>query len=325
MSHLVAIFPTPLATWSRRVALFSLQLLLLGLVLHRFLGLTTPVALNLFVSAFAGAVVAILLGLGALVVIWRQGRSGTWSAVAGILFGLVLLAWPAVYVPLYTKLPKLNDVSTDTGVPPRFVALAQERPKGANTSTYAGGELAALQAEKYPDIKPVVVPRSASETFELMGELARKLRWRVVAEQAPQGKGKPGYIEAVDRTLIVGFYDDVVIRLDGDARETRIDIRSASRYGRHDFGQNAARVRRVFKELEARLDQSVTGNSRRRGRRPDAAVPKRGKGAPVASAVQQKQQGRGQQGAQRGPQQKALQRSKGESPGRGRRPAQSFE
>ena len=76
LNEIARAFPTPLATWSRRAALFSVQLVLLGIVLHRVFSLPTPVALNLFVTGFAGAAVAVLLGLAALVVVWRQGAVG---------------------------------------------------------------------------------------------------------------------------------------------------------------------------------------------------------------------------------------------------------
>jgi hypothetical protein len=36
--------------------------------------------------------------------------------------------------------------------------------------------------------------------------------------------------------------------------QTRIDIRSASRFGRHDFGGNARRIQRFAQELQAQLD-----------------------------------------------------------------------
>ena len=310
MIHPVAIFPTPFAAWSRRVALFSLQLVIVGVLLHRLLSMPTPVALNLFATALVGAALAILLGLAAFVLIWRQGRSGTWSAAAGVLFGLGLFAWPAVYAPFFLTLPAINDVSTDTAAPPRFVTLAKQRPKGANDTRHGGPEMARKQTEAYPDIRPLVIPRPINETFELVGDTVRRLRWKIAAEDQPLGKGRPGYIEATDRTPVLGFTDDVVIRVDGDNRETRIDVRSASRYGRHDLGRNASRVRRLYKELETQLEQSIGSSpiGRRRRKSPDQAVPKRQKGAPTVSAAQAKQQGKA--GARAAPPPKETQRDR---------------
>jgi Protein of unknown function (DUF1499) len=46
----------------------------------------------------------------------------------------------------------------------------------------------------------------------------------------------------------------VVLRLRTDPDGTRIDIRSTSRYGRHDFGTNAARVISLAELIDAAVD-----------------------------------------------------------------------
>ena len=51
------------------------------------------------------------------------------------------------------------------------------------------------------------------------------------------------YIEAVDTTAIMGFKDDVAIRLRTNANGTLIDLRSVSRVGVSDIGANAKRIR----------------------------------------------------------------------------------
>ncbi len=325
MSPTFAIFPTPFAKWSRIAAVFAVQLVLLGILLHRFLSMPTPVAMNIFMAAFLVAAIAIVLGLVATILIWRLGRSGAWSAATGICIGLLIFAWPAVYVPFLLNLPSLTDVTTDPVAPPRFITLAKQRPKGANSVNYAGAAAAQLQQQHYPDLRPMLVPRKIDETFEIVADTVRRMRWTIVAHELPQGKGRPGYIEAIDRTLVVGFYDDVVIRLDGDQRETRIDVRSSSRYGNHDLGRNATRVRRLFAELQLQLDQNVPGAERRRRRKPRTqdAVPKRQKDVPGASLAQPNARGPGQPGAQRGPQPKEKLRSKAEAQGRDKRSPQS--
>jgi len=60
-------------------------------------------------------------------------------------------------------------------------------------------------------------------------------------------------LEAQASTLIFGFLDDVVVRLRETADGTRVDMRSASRVGAHDLGENARRIRRFFADLDARL------------------------------------------------------------------------
>jgi uncharacterized protein (DUF1499 family) len=48
----------------------------------------------------------------------------------------------------------------------------------------------------------------------------------------------------------MGFRDDVVIRVRPIAGGARLDIRSASRYGRNDFGANAERVLGLIEDIE---------------------------------------------------------------------------
>jgi uncharacterized protein (DUF1499 family) len=79
-------------------------------------------------------------------------------------------------------------------------------------------------------------------------------KWRVVVDRPPQPGRRDGQIEAVARTPIMGFRDDVSIRIRPDDDGSRIDVRSASRYGRHDFGGNASRIRSLLEDIEARAD-----------------------------------------------------------------------
>lgn len=281
----VAISPqrTALATWSRRLALFNLSVILVALVLHRVGGIETPLAAGLVLIALAGAGLALLSGIVAGIVIWRKGAAGAWSAVAGIAVSLAIFAWPASVVPFYLKLPRLNDVTTDIENPPEFAALARGRPKAANPAAYPGGTLAELQEQHYPELRPMVLDRAAEEVFDAVGEAARRLRWRIVAEEPPQEDGTAGHIEAEDRTLILGFTDDVIVRVENDGGATRVDVRSLSRYGGHDFGRNAQRIKEFYTELQARLEAAVPAAVAPRGKakaRGTKAPPRAQKGAP---------------------------------------------
>jgi hypothetical protein len=257
---------TALAGWSRRVALFSASVILIALVLHRFGRMDTPLAGGLLVTALAGAALALLLGIWATIVIWRRGAAGAWSTAAGIMVSLAIFAWPASVVPFYLRMPHLNDVTTDTEHPPEFAVLARDRARGANPVAYPGASYAAHQAQAFPRLQAMVINRPADEVFDAVGEAARRLHWRIVAEEPPEQGRASGHIEAEDRTLILGFIDDVVVRVDADAGQTRIDVRSLSRYGRYDFGRNAQRVRDFYTELHARLEASVPNAGAQRGR-----------------------------------------------------------
>jgi len=54
----------------------------------------------------------------------------------------------------------------------------------------------------------------------------------------------------VARTPIMGFRDDVVVRIRPEPDGARIDARSSSRYGSFDFGTNAARLRSLLSESD---------------------------------------------------------------------------
>ncbi|MBX9591611.1 MAG: DUF1499 domain-containing protein [Hyphomonadaceae bacterium] len=300
----------PLARWSCRIALFSVSLLLVSLVLHRATSFSTAVAMNLFLVGYAGAALAILIGLVALVQIWRTGFGGAARVAVGVLLPLLAFAGPVGYAVAFHNLPRINDVTTDLASPPRFSVLAK-RPEGANSSAYPGPRFAEQQAQAYPDLRTLVLERPVDEAFDLVEEAVRKLRWRVAAAEPPTGRPvKAGVLEATDQTLIVGFTDDIVIRVDGGANRARIDVRSASRHGRFDFGQNAARVRRFLAEVQARAEATATGVAGRRGLTSSRAraLLKRQKADDRGPAGARNERGPAQSNVQRAPQQKERQR-----------------
>ena len=290
----------PLARWSSRVALFSASLLAVGIVLHHFTSFPTPVAINLFQVCLAFSVLAVLLGVVALAQIWQRGHGGAVTAAVGILLPFMLWAWPLTFLPAFFKLPPINDISTDVANPPRFAALTKQRPRDANQIEYPGERFAKEQQKAYPDLRTFTVDRSAEETFEVVEDVVRKLKWKVVSSDAPAGGRAPkgGMLEATDQTLVVGFIDDIVVRVEGGPTQARVDIRSASRYGVGDLGQNATRVRRFLTELYTRLDAGVPIAGRKR--RPSAAALKRLKERDPQRAESRTTPGSARSDAQRG-------------------------
>jgi len=249
--------PSFFARWTSRIAVFSVGVLATAILLHRLFGLPSPVAFNLAGLAFAGAALSFLFSLFAAVGIWRTGRPGTPRIVFAVLVSLGLLAWPLIYLPQYEAMPKINDVTTDTANPPAFVAIAKLRGAGANPIAYRAA-FAKAQAAAFPDIKAIEIDRTVDEAFEAATDAVRHLKLNVVGQEAPDPKsGRPGTIEIVDRSLILGIYDDVVIRVSGDEDRARIDVRSASRYGSFDLGSNAEHVRQILKDIVVRMESVI--------------------------------------------------------------------
>ena len=257
------------------MALCASALIISTIIFHRVFGMPTPLALNLFGLAFALAGLSLLTGAFALLWIWRHGTRGPANTLVGMTMAILVLLWPLSLIPKVRNLPAINDVTTDMASPPQFLAVARLRPPGANSATYPGPATAELQKAFYRNIQPLILARPPQDAFDLAGLALRKLRLTTVAETPVGTDGRAwGVIEAYDRTLAFGFYDDVVIRVSPLGRGSRIDVRSASRFGRHDLGANAARVRHILNEIVARADASVGGkqspaNDRRTSSRRD--------------------------------------------------------
>lgn len=252
-----------LAVWARRCAFFSLLAALLALILMRTGLLEIEPALATFGGALLFAVFGIVLALGAFIVIWREGVPGGGYAFTAVAIGVLLLAYPAYLGTKAYRLPMINDVTTDPLNPPRFDVIARLRPRG--TVEYAGLHAAEQQRAAYPDIEPLEVSATAQVAYDSALAVINKRKWRVVVERPPQAGRRDGQIEAVARTPIMGFRDDVAVRIRAARDGAVIDVRSASRYGKHDLGANASRVSSLLEDIDEEI--SVRTNQQERQRR----------------------------------------------------------
>jgi hypothetical protein len=254
-----------LAVWSRRVALFSLAATLVAVIVVRSGALEIVPALSTLAGALVLGVVAILLAFGAGISIWREGVGGLNYAVTALLIGLALLAYPAYLGARAYRLPAIYDISTDPIDPPQFDAIARLRPRDANPITYAGLYAAELQHTAYSDIEPDETAATPQEAFDAAMKVIAKRKWRVVDARPPQQAAAPrvadarggqgasnrdGIIEAIALTPLLSFRDDVVVRIRASSDGARIDVRSASRYGRNDLGANADRIRDLISDID---------------------------------------------------------------------------
>jgi uncharacterized protein (DUF1499 family) len=131
---------------------------------------------------------------------------------------LALVAAAAAVV--LTRWPLLNDV--ETGRTPEYPDL--------QVREYAQGEQAVLKAAQ-----------KAVESIP---------RFTFVAA----GHGRGGAeIQAVAATRMLKFKDDVTVRIRREGGKTRVSVRSHSRTGKWDFGQNARNIR----EFQAALDREL--------------------------------------------------------------------
>jgi uncharacterized protein (DUF1499 family) len=265
-----------LAVWARRVAVFSIPVVLLAIMIVRAGLLELVPALATFGGALALAAVAILLAVGAFVVIWQEGLRGIGHAVLALTIGIAILAYPAYLATRAYRLPVINDVTTDPIDPPRFEAIARLRSRDSNPIAYAGLRAAELQRAAYPDIEPLQLNVTPQQAYDTALAAINRRKWRVVDARPPQPGRRDGSIEAVARTPIMGFRDDVVVRIRPSQEGARLDVRSASRYGRSDLGANASRVRALIEDID-----DAAGSEEQKPKKPvpaSAPAPKKGQG-----------------------------------------------
>jgi uncharacterized protein (DUF1499 family) len=243
------------ALWSRRLAFFATAVILTGLVLAR-LGLDPTAVLAVLGSAIIIACLAILCAGAAAIAIWRTGRKGVGVLLTGAFIAALVLAYPAYLTFQAIRLPPLHDITTDVDDPPAFsmshIALAARKGFAPPSMTPATRE---LQLEAYPDVQPIILDLDTADAYQTVLHTIAALHWKLVEAHPPGGRIGLGHVDAIDRGLVLGFPNDITIRIRPLAGQTRIDARSVSRIGSHDFGANAQRILAFADELKAEAGQ----------------------------------------------------------------------
>ena len=246
-----------LASWARHLAVFSVVAVLVSIIIVRFGFLEMKPALATFFGALACAGLSILVGFAAFVAIWQNGSRGMSRILLALLIDAVVLAYPAYLGLQYRRLPPIHDITTDPIDPPRFEALARLRTgDGVNTAVYAGLYSAEQQRLYYPDIETAELDFPVQRAYDITRQLVTRRKWLVIDERPPQPPRQVGRIEAVARTPIMGFREDVSIRVTSDGEGSRVDIRSASRYFESDLGSNAARVGKLIDDINSAAENA---------------------------------------------------------------------
>ncbi|WP_421142813.1 DUF1499 domain-containing protein [Aeromonas dhakensis] len=161
-------------------------------------------------------------------------------------WGVVPLLLPLAFVVQALRTPLVNDVSTDPSNPPQLRWAAELRT--AQDLPINSAPLKAFEGKPGPLFTSAPPAEVITEAHALMEQLG----WQV--RPSPQG------LEAVVTTGWFGFQDDVSLRVFAGPKETRIDMRSASRQGRSDLGTNRARIEEFLIRLNERLGQAYKPN-----------------------------------------------------------------
>jgi len=102
---------------------------------------------------------------------------------------------------------------------------------------------------EYPDLLPKPYQAKKDRVFDAaLQAVGRMPRWTLVSTQPELGS-----IRAEANTMLFRFVDDIVIRVTEQGDGTVVNVRSASRIGRGDFGQNARNIRAFFAEMDRQM------------------------------------------------------------------------
>jgi hypothetical protein len=247
---------SPLAPLSRWLGLAAALLAIIGVAGVRFGGVPPLNGVIAYSVALLVACLAAVSAAGAFATIWRHGGPGLRLAVRGLVLAVAVAGPAAWFGALALRLPMINDISTDLQEPLSFgrSRAAVDGRQGLIPSEYSLANVEEQQSA-YPDLQPTILDQSPEEVMLLALRAATNLGWLVLDSAPPTGRTGVGRIEASAKTPVFGFADDVTVRIRPGINETRVDVRSRSRIGRHDFGQNALRIRAFQKELEALATQ----------------------------------------------------------------------
>jgi hypothetical protein len=239
------------ARWSRRLAFFAAVLFVMSGLGHRF-GRIDTVSF-LWLLGIVGA-----LGIGALCAaaygfarLWERGEKAGRDSTAGGLLALAVLAPFILSAWRVIAYPGLTDISTDVVSPPALTIAARERTGATNPVEPMSPEAAELQLAAYPGVIGRRYEVAPDLVLGAIFSLARAWGWTVRGTpELVEGQNELT-IEIVAYTFFLGFPSDVAIRLVEEDASVYVDMRSASRYGSHDLGDNARRIESFLLALDA--------------------------------------------------------------------------
>lgn len=245
-------FPTrhsQAATLSRFAGMVAVPILIIGALLHRSGHIDALSLYAVLTTGFIAAAIAVVAAVVSFVFIWSDGARGLSQALRGLFFGLLALAPAFAVSAAVLYYPRLTDISTDLEAPPRLAPSPRR--------TQPGGWLEPeVQRAAYPDIVPRRFPIGTAQLYAAVEQVIEARGWTIGDHIAPAMNDDPAAIRLEARTLMLGFVDDMTIRIVPDPIGARMDIRSASRVGVHDLGANARRIRSFLDSVDAVLTEA---------------------------------------------------------------------
>ncbi|MEL7429505.1 MAG: DUF1499 domain-containing protein [Pseudomonadota bacterium] len=275
------------AIWCQRLAFFLIPFFLVVILLFRFDKIEITQLFALMGVGLVVALVGAIFGVRAVVDLWNRGDRGGSKVVRGLVAIIAILAPFGYYTFLALSFPLANDVSTDAFNPPRYISAVSTRDELVAQGGNRVGEYTVSHARKiitaYPKLQPRRYPAGAERVLAAVQTIIIDNEWPVTGsegipenqttgdeeladngatEQVTEDAGNAQesiempddiYVEFLERTPVLGFENDVIVRIISEDENTLVDVRASSRWGRHDFGYNAKLIERFLKQLDTAL------------------------------------------------------------------------
>ncbi|WP_343313811.1 DUF1499 domain-containing protein [Brucella sp. BE17] len=244
------------AVWASRFGLLATLLLTASFVFHRFSTLETPDLVIAAAICFLLAVLGLICALRGLRNLWVHGDKGGMRSSAAVLLALIVLVPLLAFGTFWLRSPPFYDVSTDLETPPQFPANMPQRLSFMNPLTPRVSGDALTQFIIYPDVIGRRYEAAPDRVAEGVANVLKDFGWQVItSDVAEQEAGTLSFV-ATAHSFILGLKSDIIIRLLDEGETTYVDMRSLSRYGTRDMGQNAALITEFLGALEGEVNKA---------------------------------------------------------------------
>ena len=239
------------AGWSRRLAAFSAVLFVVSGLSHRYGFLDTPGFIPVLGVVALLALAALLLAARAFYRLWHYSDRGGRDLSVGALIALAVLTPFMLMLYFGLTRPVLFDISTDVEDPPALRFASDARTPDMNPVGPYTDEQRRVQLDGYPLVTGRRYDVSEERVMAAISTIIEHRGWRIVRPWRVSQVDTS--IEALAHTSILAFPQDVALRVINEGQSTYVDMRSASRYGGHDFGDNAGRIRSFLADLDVEI------------------------------------------------------------------------
>jgi hypothetical protein len=238
--------PPRIAGLTRWLGLAALAIAIIGPTLARYDIISKIAGFSALLGAGALSLIVILTGLVALTIAWSKRTGGAKTTLTGLVPAVLVFGFMGIGAASAGKYPAIHDASTDLADPPEFEVLDLRKDNLAGVDTVENWR--AIHAKAYPELVTVILDEPVPAVIAKAERLAKERGWLVTSADPAAGR-----LEATADVSWIRFHDDVVLRVRplDDKTRSEVDMRSVSRVGVGDLGENAKRVRAFITDLKS--------------------------------------------------------------------------